>query len=501
MGLRDMFGPLVSDGHRKRALLAVTSGYMLIQLSSMPVALSLPTLAKQFDASLTNTALIVVVYLATLGSFVMLGARLGDRYGHARVFFIGILVSTVGALFIAMSSSLMQIIVWRALTGLGAALVMGNANAILAGIFPADERGRAFAVPIMGARFGTLIGIVSFGFFLTFLSWRLVFITFLPMGLIAIALSIPMLREKQEPSLDAKKPLDVLGGILLVVTLAVLILSSNHLHGGEESFTSSEGLGFHLPMHLLFLGLLAVFIFVERSVQNPVVEIGHFKQKYFSMSLVSNVTFHFSMLATTVLIPILVERGFGLAPLWVTVVLLPNQLLGLGVPMIAGWVYDRYNPKLLRPGAMVMISAGFLIVGIFAGKVPFWVVPIMLIPIFMGSSIFNPINNAAVMNSLPTDFRGFSSGMLETTREMGHAMGATASAAVLAIVLPIGISALSDEASQSFYIEGFQMSAMMVVLVMLVGAAISYFHKTRQQLDQEEAEKLAAQTAYSAGDD
>ena len=91
--------------------------------------------------------------------------------------------------------------------------------------------------------------------------------------------------------------------------------------------------------------------------------------------------------------------------------------------------------------------------------------------------------------------------MLETTREMGHALGATASAAVLAIVLPIGISALSDEASRGFYIQGFQMSAMMVVLVMLAGAAISYFHKTQQQLETEQAEKLASQPAYSSGDD
>jgi len=207
------------------------------------------------------------------------------------------------------------------------------------------------------------------------------------------------------------------------------------------------------------------------------------------------------MLATTTLIPILVERGFGLAPLWVTVVLLPNQLLGLGVPMVAGWVYDKYNPKLLRPGAMVMISAGFLIIGIFAGQVPFWLLPLMIVPIFMGSSIFNPINNAAVMNSLPTENRGFSSGMLETTREMGHALGATASAAALAIVLPVGISALSQEASQNFYVQGFHLSAMMVTLVMLLGAAISYFHKTRQQLETEQAEKLASQPAYSSGDD
>ena len=101
----------------------------------------------------------------------------------------------------------------------------------------------------------------------------------------------------------------------------------------------------------------------------------------------------------------------------------------------------------------------------------------MMIPISIGSAIFNPVNNATVMSALPLEHRGFASGMLETTRELGHALGATASATALAMVLPAGIEVLSRIDARHFFVEGFQFSAMMVVLVMLTGATIAYFHK------------------------
>ena len=143
-------------------------------------------------------------------------------------------------------------------------------------------------------------------------------------------------------------------------------------------------------MNGVFIVLLGVFILVERKISNPIVELHHFKNKYFSMSLISNTTYHLSMLATMTLVPILVERGFGLAPLWVTVVLFPGQILGMIVPFAAGWIYDKHQPKLLRPAAMVTIAGGFFVLGTFAGSVPFWGLPLLMLPISIGTSIFNP---------------------------------------------------------------------------------------------------------------
>ena len=469
-----VFRPLLVTRERREVLLALTSAYMLVQLSSLPVALSLPTLSEVFGVSISDAAWVVVMYLLVLGGFVLLAARLGDRYGHARVFFLGILASTIGSGLIALSQDLWQVVMWRGVAGLGSAMILGNSNAILAATFGPDERGRAFAVPIMGARFGTLTGLALFGLFLQLLSWRFIFISFLPLGVLAMVACLPMLRHAPPPpTAGSTGRIDWLGGVLLVATAMVLIMSGSHLHGGEDSFVTSDGLTYHLPMHGAFLVMLVVFVLVELRVTNPVVDMKHFRQTHFSMALASNVTYHFSMLATMTLVPILVEKGFGLPPLYVTVVLVPSQCLGIFMPMVAGWVFDRYKPRLLRPGTMALIAGGFLMVGLLTPHVPFWTLPLIMLPIAVGTNMFNPVNNATIMNSLPLEHRGVASGMLETTRELGHALGATAAAGALALALPASIEALSGVSAQSYFLSGFRVASLMVVLVLLFGAAIA----------------------------
>jgi MFS family permease len=500
VNLLGVVGPLLASRQRREVMLALTAAYMLVQLSSLPVALALPSLAEYFDTGIGDAAWIVIIYLLMLGSMVLLAARLGDRYGHARVFFLGILASTIGSGLIAFSQELWQIVVWRAVAGLGSAMVMGNANAILAATFPAEERGRAFAIPIIGSRFGTLAGLAGFGLFLQFFSWRLIFLSFVPLGLLAAVAAIPMLKHGAQPRSEGDSgPIDWIGAVLLVSTAVVLILSSSHLHGGEESFVTSDGLQYHLPMHGLFLGLLVAFILVELRIKNPVVDMRHFRRLPFSMSLGANVTYHFSMLATMTLIPILVEDGFGKSPLWVTVVLLPSQTLGLVMPMVAGWIFDRYQASWLRPVTMVSIAGGFLLLGLSAPHVAIWGLPLLMLPISIGTNMFNPINNATIMNSLPLEHRGVASGLLETTRELGHALGATAAAGALALTLPATIGLLSDEAARGYFVDGFKVASLMVVFTLMFGAILAYFYKAPRR--ESGSEVAASKPSLQAGSD
>ena len=182
------------------------------------------------------------------------------------------------------------------------------------------------------------------------------------------------------------------------------------------------------------------------------------------------------MLAVTTLIPIVVENGLGKAPWVVTMVLLPNQIMGLFLPPLAGWVYDRYNPKWLRPGSLMSIALGFILVGFFAGGVPVWGLPLLMAPAYLGSNLFNTANNALVMNTLPQD-RSFASGMLETTRQMGHTIGATIGATVLGLAIPITIDLLPAIESQALYREGFRYSALAVVGIMVSGSVVAMFQK------------------------
>ena len=182
MRLPQSIAPLFVTPERRRVLLALATGSMLVQMSSLPVALSMPTLADEFNVDIDVAAWIVIAYLLAIGSGAMLGARIGDRYGHSRVFFIGVLTSTLGAGLIVISQSLLEVIGFRALSGLGAALIIGNANAILVAAFPVGERGRAFSIPIIGSRIGTLSGLATFGLSLEFATWRIAFLSFLPIG-------------------------------------------------------------------------------------------------------------------------------------------------------------------------------------------------------------------------------------------------------------------------------------------------------------------------------
>ena len=228
-------------------------------------------------------------------------------------------------------------------------------------------------------------------------------------------------------------------------------------------------------MHGAFVVLLIVFVLVELRVTNPVVDMKHFRQSQFSMALASNVTYHFSMLATMTLIPIVVEEGFGMSPLWVTVVLVPSQSLGIFMPMVAGWVFDRYQPRLLRPGTMALIAGGFLMVGLLVPHMPFWTLPLADAAHCRGHQHVQPRQQCDGHECPAAGAQRGGVGMLETTRELGHALGATAAAGALALALPASIEALSEISAQSYFLAGFRVSSLMVVMVLLAGASLALF--------------------------
>ena len=467
---------------RRETMIGLASSQMLVQLSSMPIAMTIPSVARDFDIEVSKAAWMVIVRLLMLGSTVFLSARLGEKYGHARVYFIGIIVLSVASVLAATSFDFNQLILWSGLVGVGGALITANSNAILAMVFDDKERGRAFSVPVVSARMGSLLGLVVFGIFLQFLNWRFVFLTSLPVGLLAVKNSYPLLKYQAAQLTGSARNISInyVGAILMVVTLATFVLSGLHIHGGEETFTSEEAISYHVPMHILFLSLLALFIVVQHRTKEPFLDFRYFKYKYFSTALYTNTTFHLSMLAVVTLIPIVVENGLGKAPIFVTLVLLPNQILGLFLPTFAGWWYDRYNPRWLRPGALMGIALGFLLVGAFASTVSWWGIPLLLIPTYIGSNLFNTANNAVVMNTLP-ESRTFASGMLETTRQMGHTIGTTISATVLGLALPFAIDLLPVAESQLAYRDGFRFSALAVVLIMMSGSFVAAFQRSSAQ--------------------
>ena len=170
-GIIANYREIVNTPARRQVLTAITGGQLLVQLSSLPVTLALQSMASSFGTDLEKASWIVILNLLVLGATVMLGARLGDKFGHPKIFYFGAIIITLGAVLIASAQALEWVIAFRGLQGLGAGLIHGNGNAMLAFAFTAEERGRAYAFPISGSRVGTLIGLAVFGIFLEFISW------------------------------------------------------------------------------------------------------------------------------------------------------------------------------------------------------------------------------------------------------------------------------------------------------------------------------------------
>ena len=478
MSLLTNYRELLRTRKKRQVLIALSSTYLLVQIGSFPIALSIPNIADYFDTSVASASWVLIAELLALGATVFLAARLGDKYGHHRVFLIGVVVTTLGAGLAGFSQSLLQLVALRSVQGLGAALITGNANAILADAFPPNERGRAFALPITGARIGTFVGLITFALFLQFWGWRLLFFSLIPMGMLTIWSCWPLLGHAEDRRQHAKVPLDFLGGIVFISAVAALILSGMHLHEGEESFTSADAIGYHVPMHLLFLVLLAVFIVVERRSQHPFMDFRLFRYRHFTLAIFSNTTFHLSMMTVFVLIPIMVEKGFGYDPIVVIYVLLPQQVIGVFTPLLAGWYFDKYSPRLMRPISMTLIALGLFLLGMFALGLPIWFIPILLMPASIGTAIFNTINNAVIMNAMPQEHRGFASGMIETTRQVGHTVGVTIAASVVGLIIPATIELLDAAEAQDLYLRGLRAAALFVVWIILAGAFTAYFHRT-----------------------
>lgn len=493
------FRELGSSKQRRDTLFALAFGNLLVQSTFIPITLTIPSVADYFGVDVDDAAWSVIVRLLVLGSTVFLSARLGERYGHIQTFFAGLLVMTLANLMSISAQNLTQLIVWSGASGFGGALIAANANTMLAMTFAPTERGRAFSVPVTASRFGTLIGVGLYGAFLYFFNWRLVFVSATAMGVLAIWFCYPMLKYRFQQSMEESRKVKISysSALLLVVALAVFILSGSHIHEGTESFTSPQALGYHIPMHLLFLALAGLFIVLQLRSADPFLDFRYFKRKYFSMALFSNTTFHLSMLTVFTLVPIVIEDGLGYTPIVVSLVLLSHQSFGLWIPPIAGILYDRYNPRWLGPGSLLLVALGVGLLAIFAARVPIWGLPLLLLPASVGTALFISPYNALVMNTLPEN-RSFASGMLETTRQMGHTVGTTIAAMVLGLSLPATIEFLSAADAQPYYQQGFRTAALIVVWLVLTGSIVALFQKVPAVIQQEETLRPSPQPS---GDD
>jgi MFS transporter, DHA2 family, methylenomycin A resistance protein len=438
----------------------VSAGYLLVSWGMAPISAILPTISADLQIDVSAAGWIMTSYFLLLVGTVLIMGRIGDLYGHRRVFAGGIflfgLMSVVGGL----ANRLEPLLVARSIQGIGAAMVFGSSLALVAEAVPTARRGTAIGVLTMSSGLAALLGVMFSVYAAQYLSWHWAF--FIPTP-VAIAALIFSWRLPHGAASGSRTQIDWKGGLLLFAGLTILMLSLNHFHDGEQSF--QEGAYYHLPMHILAGVLLAIFAWVETRVPQPLLDFRMLRDPHFGSGVIANGIAHMTMLASSFLLPFLLERGRGMSPSDTGFLMLGMQTFMLLCSLGAGWLYDRNRSPALSWITLGAIAAGLTVYGLGGASLPFAV--LMGVGAVLGASLggFTTVNNTAVMGLAAADKRGLASGMVETTRQLGHSVGVSLSSSIMAGAL-VGVAAPDLAAA---YADGFQRSALAMGILSWLG--------------------------------
>lgn len=456
--------PTVSWG----ILATVSLGYLLVSWAMAPISAILPTISADLGVDVTAAGWVMNSYFLLLVGTLLIAGRVGDVFGHRPVFACGIFVFGLACLASGLTNALEPLIVTRAIQGIGAAMVFGTSLALVAEAVPSARRGMAIGILTMTAGAASLLGVAFSAYAVQNLSWHWAFFVPIPVALVAFVFALRLPAGARSGSVAN---LDWRGGILLFAALTVGMLSLGHFHEGEESF--QQGAHYHLPMHLMAVALLGAFAWVETRVPQPLLQIRMLREVPFASGIFANGIAHMSMLGSSFLLPFLLERGRGLAPADTAWLMTSMQVAMLSSSLLAGALYDRKRTPVLGWATLGGISGGMLLLGLLGASLSFGVLIGIAALLGAGLGGFTTVNNTALMSSANSGNRGFASGMVETTRQLGHSVGVSMTSSIMAGALA-GVPAAE---LASAYADGFQRSTLaMGILCALALLAIVVPH-------------------------
>ena len=460
--------------HHKRwwALGVLCVGVLMIVLDTTIVNVALPSIRT--DLGFTETSLVWVVnaYMLTFGGFLLLGGRLGDLYGHRRLFLAGLCLFTLASLACGLSTTQAMLIAARAVQGLGGAVVSAISLSLIMNLFTEPtERAKAMGVYGFVCAGGGSIGVLLGGLLTGALSWHWIFLVNLPIGLAVFVACIALLPAGNGAAAGQQHgKLDIAGAV--TVTTALMLAVYAIVNGNAVGWTSGQTLGL-LGAALV---LMVTFLFIESRVQTPLMPLGLFRLRNVATANLVGVLWAAAMFAWFFISALYLQRVLGSTPMQVGLAFLPANLimaafsLGLSARLVMrfGIRGPLATGLLLAAGGLVLFSQTSV-----NGSVMADVVPGMLLLGLGAGMAFNPVLLAAMSDVDPGD-AGIASGVVNTAFMMGGALGLAVLASLAAArtdsLTAAGSSALA--AINSGYHLAFGIGALCAVLAALLGMAL-----------------------------
>ena len=408
-------------------LVVLTTGFFMILLDTTIVNVAIPAMSAGLNTTFDQILWVLNAYILVYAVLLITAGRLGDLFGQRALFAIGLFVFTVASALCGLSQNVGELIAARIIQGVGGALLTPQTLSIITSLFPPERRGAAFGVWGGVAGLATVTGPTVGGALITYIDWRWIFFINVPIGiaaLIATFVIIPDLRPGRSHGLD------VVGVILATAGLFAIVFS---LIEGQRYSWGEFAYGVTIPEIILAgVALIVVFIIWERFQAEPLVPLSLFAERNFAVANWIAAAISFGLLGLILPITIYLQSARGFSALAAGLTLAPMSLTSMVVAPVAGRMADRIGGKYILTTGISLFTIGFGTFAFVAGPDSTWLtflLPAIIAGAGMGMT-FAPMTTVAMRNIAPR-VAGAASGVLNTTRQLGAAIGSAVMGALL----------------------------------------------------------------------
>jgi EmrB/QacA subfamily drug resistance transporter len=445
-------------------LIVVSLGFFMTLLDLTIVNIAIPNMITKLHASLDGILWVINAYALVLAVLLITAGRLGDLRGQRKLFIIGVALFTAASAACGFSTTVGALIGFRAVQGVGAALLMPQTLAILTTVFPPERRGAAFGVWGAVAGVATIAGPTLGGLLVTAFDWRYIFFINVPIGLAVIVLGIfliPDLRTGTEHKLDVAGV--VLASLALLAICYGLVEGQKYNWGKITSFIS-------IPL-VIAVGvvLLAAFLIAQARTQDqePLVPFTLFRDRNFSLMSWMSAAVAIGMMGIFLPLTIYLQSALGFTALKAGLTMAPASVVAMFVAPVAGRLTDRIGGKYILFTGLLCFAGGMGWVAAIATATSSWqdFLPALAVSGIGIGCTFAPMTTMA-MRSVQPRMAGAASGMINTTRQVGAVIGTAAVGALLenrlAVTLPAAAAARDGVLplhARTAFVSGFAKAA------------------------------------------
>jgi len=414
---------LITDENRKWWTLgAMCFALFMIMLDNTVVNVALPSIQQDLGASISGLEWTINGYTLSFAVLLATGGRLGDIFGRRRMFLAGVVIFATSSATAGFAPDETALVVSRIVQGVGAALMMPGTLSIITDAFPAHERGKAMGTWAGVSALALAVGPVLGGFLTEHVSWRAIFYINIPVAIGAVVATLFAVRESRDTSVG--REVDYAGVAVLTVGLTALVLAL--VEGNAWGWGSAQ------IVALLALAAVALpaFVFVENRVKAPMVQFDLLSDRNFLASVCVALIITFAMMGVFFFLALYMQDILGYSPLEAGIRFLPSTLMIVGVAPVAGRLSDRYGPRWLIAGGLLIVAASLFSFSRIQVDSSY----LDLLPGFMLLGIgvamtMSPMTSAA-MNAVPVQKAGIASGVLSMFRMVGGSLGIAVTGAI-----------------------------------------------------------------------